>query len=84
MGLIVLMAMSPVRARWPRSDADLVELGLSPTDVAVQLGHTDGEAPVMSTYGHPSERARILTALNGHDQGDLAPLRCRAVVSSRA
>jgi integrase len=37
----------------------LLELGLSPADVAVQLGHTDGGALVMSTYGHPEqERAR--------------------------
>ena len=37
----------------------LLELGVSHADVAVQLGHTDGGALVMSTYGHPSEdRAR--------------------------
>jgi hypothetical protein len=30
-----------------------LELGLAPADVAVQLGHTDGGALVMSTYGHP-------------------------------
>jgi hypothetical protein len=33
----------------------------------VQLGHTDGGALVMSTYGHPSEdsaRARLLAAYN--------------------
>jgi integrase len=62
----------------------LLELGLSPADVAVQLGHTDGGALVMSTYDHPSERAaraRILTALDGHDQGELAPLRRRAAGS---
>ncbi|MFN8225061.1 MAG: site-specific integrase [Gaiellales bacterium] len=43
----------------------LLELGLSPADVAVQLGHTDGGALVMSTYGHPSEdaaRARVRRA----------------------
>jgi hypothetical protein len=28
---------------------------LERADVAVQLGHTDGGALVMSTYGHPSE-----------------------------
>jgi len=33
----------------------LLELGLRPSDVAVQLGHTDGGALVMDTYGHPSE-----------------------------
>jgi integrase len=43
----------------------LLELGVSHTDVAVQLGHTDGGALVMSTYGHPSDeaaRARVLAA----------------------
>jgi integrase len=34
----------------------LLELGLSHADVAIQLGHTDGGALVMSTYGHPSEQ----------------------------
>ena len=33
----------------------LLELGVSHADVAVQLGHTDGGALVMSTYGHPSD-----------------------------
>lgn len=43
----------------------LRELGCSPSDVAVQLGHTDGGALVMKLYGHPSEddaRARLLDA----------------------
>jgi len=43
----------------------LLELGVSHADVAVQLGHTDGGALVMSTYGHPSEaraRERLLRA----------------------
>ncbi len=35
----------------------LLELGVSHADVAVQLGHRDGGALVMSTYGHPSEQA---------------------------
>jgi integrase len=35
----------------------LLELGLNPADVAVQLGHTDGGALVMDTYGHPSDEA---------------------------
>jgi integrase len=58
----------------------LLELGVPHADVAVQLGHTDGGALVMSTYGHPSERAaraRILTALDGHETGDLAAFRDR-------
>jgi len=43
----------------------LLELGASHADVAIQLGHTDGGALVMSTYGHPSDeaaRARVLAA----------------------
>ena len=58
----------------------LLELGLSPSDVAVQLGHTDNGKLVMSTYGHPSvkaARARILTAIEGHDTGEIADLRRR-------
>jgi site-specific recombinase XerD len=35
----------------------LLELGVSHADVAVQIGHTDWGALVMSTYGHPSEQA---------------------------
>jgi integrase len=58
----------------------LLDLGLSPSDVAYQLGHTDNGKLVMSTYGHPSERAaraRILAALDGHDTGDVAAARER-------
>lgn len=58
----------PVRARFGRPEMDfyelrhfcathLLELGVSHADVALQLGHTDGGALVMSTYGHPSEDA---------------------------
>lgn len=49
----------------------LLELGLSHADVAVQLGHTDGGALVMSTYGHPSEdaaRARLKAAFRSKPQ----------------
>ncbi len=35
----------------------LLELGVSHADVAVQPGHTDGGALVISTYGQPSEDA---------------------------
>lgn len=56
----------PLKAAFGRPDLDFYELrhfcathllerGVSPADVAVQLGHTDGGALVMSTYGHPSE-----------------------------
>ena len=41
----------------------LLELGVSHADVAVQLGHTDGGALVMSTYGHPSEDAQCSCGL---------------------
>lgn len=43
----------------------LLEMGVRHSDVAVQLGHTDGGALVMDTYGHPSEdaaRDRMLDA----------------------
>ena len=59
---------NPVRAAFGRPGMDFYELrhfcathllerGVSHADVAVQLGHTDGGALVMSTYGHPSEDA---------------------------
>jgi integrase len=59
---------NPVRAAFGRPGMDfyelrhfcathLLELGVSHADVAIQLGHTDGGALVMSTYGHPSENA---------------------------
>lgn len=50
----------------------LLELGLSPSDVAVQLGHTDNGALIMSTYGHPSDeraRERIFAAYGGSQVG---------------
>jgi integrase len=58
----------------------LLELGLAPADVAVQLGHTDGGALVMSTYGHPSDRAaraRITAAMDGYATGELRLFRGR-------
>ena len=45
----------------------LLEQGVSPSDVAVQLGHTDGGVLVQTIYGHPSEeraRERIRRALD--------------------
>jgi integrase len=70
----------PVRALFGRPGMDfyelrhfcathLLELGVAHADVAVQLGHTDGGALVMSTYGHPSEdlaRARLKRAFTGN------------------
>lgn len=56
----------------------LLEIGVSHSDVAVQLGHLDGGALVMSTYGHPSEvaaRQRVRAALDGAQVGDLAKRR---------
>lgn len=75
----------PVRAAFGRPTIDfyelrhfcathLLELGLSPADVAIQLGHTDGGALAMSTYGHPSEdaaRERLKRAF----ANNVAPLR---------
>lgn len=58
----------------------LLELGLPPADVALQLGHRDGGHLVTSVYGHPSEvaaRARILNAIDGHERGDVADMRSR-------
>lgn len=48
----------------------LLERGISHSDVAVQLGHTDGGALILSTYGHPAEdgaRARMLAAYDAVD-----------------
>jgi integrase len=42
----------------------LLERGLSPADVALQLGHSDGGRLVMALYGHPAEdRARERIAM---------------------
>ena len=76
---------NPVRAAFGRPGMDyyelrhfcathLLELGVSHADVAVQLGHTDGGALVMSTYGHPSDdaaRDRLKRAFAGR----VTPLR---------
>ena len=56
---------SPVRAAFGRptmkyhglrhfAATHLLELGVAPHDVAHALGHTDGGALVMNTYGHPA------------------------------
>ena len=55
----------------------LLELRVSHADVAVQLGHMDGGALVMSTYGQPSEdaaRERLKRACEMH----VTPLRVAA------
>jgi integrase len=90
-GVVVLWVWNPVRAVFGRPRMALhelrhfcatylLELGLAPADVAVQLGHTDGGALVMSTYGHPSDRAapaRIAAAMDGYEGGELRPFRGR-------
>lgn len=55
----------------------LLERGLAPADVAMQLGHTDGGRLVMTLYGHPDEdRARdrldLAFAGDGHKSADQA------------
>jgi len=61
-------AWNPVRTKFGQPGMDFYELkhfgctywldekGLSPADVALQCGHTDGGALIMSTYGHPSDK----------------------------
>lgn len=88
---------NPVRAAFGRPGMDfyelrhfcathLLELGVSHADVAVQLGHTDGGALVMSTYGHPSEdlaRQRLKRAFVGHP-ASLQQREARSQAGSRA
>jgi integrase len=55
----------------------LLERGMSPTDVAVQLGHTDGGRLVMGLYGHPSEaaaRERLLACWDTPADSPFAPV----------
>jgi integrase len=54
-------------ATWMLESPEDGGLGLSPADVAVQLGHRDGGRLVMTLYGHPSEdfaRKRIQRAFS--------------------
>jgi integrase len=49
----------------------MLERGLTPADVAVQLGHTDGGRLVQILYGHPDEgnardRLKMAFAADGH------------------
>jgi integrase len=51
----------------------LLERGLTPADVAVQLGHTDGGRLVQTLYGHPDEaraRDRLRMAFAGDGRKD--------------
>jgi integrase len=52
----------------------LLERGVSPWDVAIQLGHTDGGQLVMALYGHPSEDAARARVAAAYDH-DVRPLR---------
>jgi hypothetical protein len=55
----------------------LLERGVTPWDVAIQLGHTDGGQLVMERCGHPTEagaRSRLLAAWGD----DVQPLRAVA------
>lgn len=81
----------PVRALAGRPEMDFYELrhfcathllglGVSHADVAVQLGHTDGGALVMSTYGHPSEDGARLRLKQAYG-GKVTPLRAQAARS---
>ena len=52
----------------------LLERGVAAEDVAIQLGHNDGGALVISTYGHPSlEKARA--RLHAAFKQNVVPLR---------
>ena len=56
----------------------LLERGVTPWDVAIQLGHRDGGQLVLALYGHPSEagaRARVLAAWDAVEGP--TPLRAR-------
>jgi integrase len=82
-------AWRPIAAAWREKsgrDLDLYELrhacatlllerGLTPSDVATQLGHTDGGRLVQTLYGHPSEdaaRDRLRMAFAGQDARPVA------------
>ena len=84
----------PVRARFGRTEMDfyelrhfcathLLELGAPHADVAVQLGHTDGGALVMSTYGHPSEDAARSRLKRAFTQQRRTALKARSWVAAR-
>jgi integrase len=77
---------SPVRAAYGRPDMDfydlrhaaathLLELGLSPSDVGYQLGHTDGGRLVSALYGHPERSARERIRAAFSEPADLGIVR---------
>ena len=55
----------------------MLELGVSHADVAVQLGHTDDGALVMSAYGHPPGDAARERLKQAHVQS-ATPVRVAA------
>jgi integrase len=64
----------------------LLELGVAHADVAVQLGHTDGGALAMSTYGDPTEqgaRERLKRAYGGNIASLGTTVRSQAGSGSR-
>ena len=64
----------------------LLERGVTPWDVAIQLGHTDGGRLVMELYGHPSEagaRSRLLAAWDAQTGADAAQFRDHVGTSRR-
>jgi integrase len=61
----------------------LLELGLTPADVAVQLGHRDSGKLIMEVYGHTSDRlarGRILDATSVRDSRPYS----RSIVNANA
>lgn len=52
----------------------LLERGVTPWDVAIQLGHTDGGKLVMELYGHPTDAGAHSRLLGAWDE-EIKPLR---------
>lgn len=64
----------------------LLEMGVDHFAVSVQLGHTDGGAEVMRTYGHPSEasaRRRLLDAFAKSEAETRSSATARAAEGGR-
>ncbi len=57
----------------------LLERGMSASDVAVQLGHTDGGRLVQTLYGHPSQVAARERLLACWDEPDALPTAVRRI-----
>lgn len=56
----------------------LLERGMTPSDVAVQLGHTDGGRLIQTLYGHPSEVAARQRLLAAWDEPQATPGELRS------